>query len=84
MKEKNRVKLFGSLQVMTMSAVLVAISIVCGKYLALNFGSVLRFSFENLPIILAGIMFGPVVGALVGGVADLIGALLVYGGDITL
>ena len=82
MKEKNKIKLFGTLQVMTVSAALVAISIVCGKYLAINLGQALRFSFENLPIILAGIMFGPIVGAVVGGVSDLVGALLVYGGDM--
>ena len=81
---KNKVKLFGTLQIMTVSAALIAISIVCGKYLAINLGAFLRFSFENLPIILAGIMFGPVVGAVVGGAADLIGALLVYGGDMNL
>lgn len=58
-------------------AMLTAISIVCGKYLAIRGGDVLRFSFENLPIIFAGIAFGPISGALVGVVADLIGCLLV-------
>jgi ECF transporter S component (folate family) len=62
----------------------VAISIVCGKYLAINAGPFLRFSFENLPVILSGIMFGPVIGAIVGGTADLIGALIVYGGDMNI
>jgi len=81
---KNKIRLFGTLQIMTISAALVAVSIVCGKYLAINLSSVIRFSFENLPIILAGIMFGPVIGAIVGGIADLIGALLVYGGDINI
>ncbi len=81
---KNKIKLFGTLQIMTVSAALIAISIVCGKYLAINLGAFLRFSFENLPIILAGIMFGPIIGAVVGGAADLIGALLVYGGDMNI
>ncbi|MBO5907585.1 MAG: folate family ECF transporter S component [Clostridia bacterium] len=58
-------------------AMLSAISIVLGKYLAIPGGEVLRFSFENLPIILAGVAFGPVAGALVGTVADLVGCLLV-------
>ena len=58
-------------------AMLAAISIVLGKYLAIPGGDVLRFSFENLPIILAGAAFGPAAGALVGAVADLIGCLLV-------
>ena len=37
----------------------------------------LRFSFENLPVLLAGIAFGPLVGAAVGAVADLCGSLMV-------
>ena len=73
----RKVALFGSLRVMVLCSVFVAISIVCGKYLAIRGGDVLRFSFENLPIILAGIAFGPVAGAAVGVVADLVGCMLV-------
>lgn len=58
-------------------AMLVAVSIVMGKYLAIRGGEILRFSFENLPVILAGIAFGPVSGALVGVVADLVGCVMV-------
>ena len=65
------------LQKMIISAFFAAMSIVLGKYLAINLGDTLRFSFENLPVILAGVAFGPVYGALVGIVADLIGCLLV-------
>lgn len=62
---------------LAVSAMLAAMSIVCGKYLAIPVGNVMRFSFENLPIILSGMMFGPVAGALTGVVADLFGCLLV-------
>ena len=65
------------LRVTVYSALLAAISIICGKYLAFNVGEFIRFSFENLPIIFAGMTFGPIVGALVGAVADLVGCLLV-------
>lgn len=58
-------------------AMLVAISIILGKYLALSIGEVLRFSFENLPIIFAGIAFGPISAMLVAVAADLLGCLLV-------
>ena len=58
-------------------AMLSAISIILGKYLAISGGEVLRFSLENLPIIFAGAAFGPVAGALVGAVADLVGCLMV-------
>lgn len=74
---RGAVSVFGSLRVLAFSAVLVAMSIVCGKYLAIRGGDILRFSFENLPILLAGMLFGPVVGAAVGVVADLIGCVLV-------
>ena len=66
-----------SLKILAASSLLVAISIVCGKYLAIPGGEVLRFSFENLPIMMAGILFGPVVGVAVGVVADLVGCVLV-------
>ena len=65
------------LKVVAMLAILAAISIILGKYLAIRVGDVLRFSFENLPIIFAGAVFGPVAGILVGVVADLIGCVLV-------
>jgi len=65
------------LRLMVACAFLTASSIVLGKYLAVNLSDVLRFSFENLPIVLAGVAFGPVAGAAVGVVADLLGCVLV-------
>ena len=65
------------LRLTVFSALLAAVSIVCGKFLAFNVGEFIRFSFENLPIIFAGMAFGPIVGVCVGAVADLVGCLLV-------
>lgn len=65
------------LYVLVFSAFLAALSIVLGKYLAIPVGTVLRFSFENLPVIMGGILFGPVAGLLIGTVADLVGCILV-------
>lgn len=65
------------LRVTVACSLLVALSIVCGKFLQFPVGEALRFSFENLPILLSGMAFGPLAGALVGIVADLIGCLLV-------
>lgn len=59
------------------AAFLVALSIVCGKYLAVPVGTVMRFSFENLPILLAGMLFGPAMGVLTAVAADLLGCVLV-------
>lgn len=59
----------------------VALSIVCGKFLKIPVGDVMRFSFENLPILFAGLAFGPVEGVMVGVTADLLGCVL-YGYEI--
>ncbi len=63
----------------TLSAMLVAMSVVIGIFCksVLNFGGGLfRVTFENLPIILSGIMFGPVAGATVGLLSDILSYLL--------
>ena len=78
-KKNARIALFGSLKVMTMSAMLCAMSVVIGIICKnfLNFGGGLfRITFENLPIILSGVMFGPVVGGIVGLATDIISYLL--------
>ena len=66
-----------NLNLTVVMAMLTAISIICGKYLAIRGGDVMRFSLENMPIIFAGMAFGPVAGAVVGAVADLLGCVLV-------
>ncbi len=76
-KSNKRVAVFGTLNILVCVSLLVAMSIVCGKYLAFGVGNVLRFSFENLPIMLAGIWFGPIVGLVAGVVADIVGSLMV-------
>ena len=75
--EASKKRLGSNLRLLAVSAFLAALSIVCGKYLALPVGNVLRFSFENLPILLAGMMFGPITGVLVGIVADVLGCVMV-------
>lgn len=66
-----------SVKLTVVLAMLAAVSIICGKYLAINGGEVMRFSLENMPIIFAGISFGPLAGAAVGAVADIVGCLMV-------
>ena len=65
------------MRVAVISAFFAAVSMVLGKYLAIGVGDVLRFSFENLPIIFIGFAFGPIIGAVCGAVADLVGCVLV-------
>lgn len=78
-----RVGGFGSLRRLCFAAILAAMSLVLGKFLQIPhpFQEFIRISFENLPVLLAGLSMGPVVGALVGAVADLLGCVL-YGYSI--
>lgn len=70
-------RLFGNTRVLVISALFIAMSIVLGKVLAFNIGTSIRISFENLPLLMAGIFFGPFIGAAVGVGADIIGCLMV-------
>jgi len=72
---KSNIRLFGNVKVMAVCAMLIALSIV-GKSLRIDAGTVVRISFENLPIVMSGIFFGPFIGAAVGLCADLIGCIV--------
>lgn len=64
---------------LTLAAMLIAMSVVIGIFCksVLNFGGGLfRITFENFPIIISGILFGPIVGGAVGLGSDLISYLL--------
>ena len=70
---------FPSVRALTIAAMLTAVSVIIGIFCKnfLNFGNGLfRITFENLPVILSGMLFGPVVGGLVGIATDLISYLL--------
>lgn len=72
-------KIFISVRALTISSLLAAMSVVIGMFCksVMNFGDGLfRISFENLPIILSGMFFGPIVGGLVGIVSDLLSYIL--------
>lgn len=71
---QSNLRLFGNVRVMVASAMLIAIS-VTGKYFSIDFGEFLRIGYENLPVVLSGLAFGPIIGAFVGICADLLGCL---------
>ena len=76
--QKNvRHSMLSSVRNLTVAAMLVAMSVVIGTFCKtfLDFGGLLRITFENLPILLSGLLFGPVVGGLVGGATDLVSYL---------
>ncbi len=57
------------------SALLAALSVVLARLFGMMPEASARFSIEAVPIFLAGALFGPVYGALVGFVADFVGCL---------
>ena len=76
---KNQSPLFKSVRALTLAAMLAAMSVVIGIFCKtlLNFGNgLMRITFENLPIILSGILFGPIAGGAVGAASDLMSYLM--------
>ena len=57
-------------------ALLAAIGIILGKFLAFNITEFMRFSLENLTIFIASIAFGPLAGLIVAVCEDIIGCML--------
>ena len=66
---------------MALDAMLSAMCAVLG-YLAIDLGN-LKITFESLPVLLGALLFGPLDGAVIGGVGTLIYQLLRYGVSVT-
>lgn len=56
-------------------ALLSALQVVLARFLIPMPDPTMRFSIEAVPILLAGYLFGPISGALVGFVGDMVGTL---------
>lgn len=69
-----------SMKVLTRSAFLIALSILLSRFFSISIplGGVeaLRIGFGTFPIVLSGFLFGPLMGAIVGGIANLLGLLI--------
>lgn len=61
---------------LAMLGVLIALAIVASRYLVINPSPSLRFSFAFTFVMLAGIWFGPVSGAVVGCLEDVLGCVI--------
>lgn len=64
---------------MVVLAVLTALSIVFDRLLSVSIGTNIRIHLGIVPVMLAGIWFGPIAGGLVGGLADFLGASVLSG-----
>lgn len=61
---------------LSLLAMFIALQIVLSKFLMLQLTPSIRLSIDSVPILLAGIWFGPIAGGLVGALADFLGTLL--------
>lgn len=77
MSDKSRTRY--RLRMLILSACLAAMGVVLGQYFSIKIGSSIRIGFGALPVILAGALFGPWVGMLVGAVSDIVGCAIFYG-----
>ena len=62
--------------VLVMLSALAAIGVLLGRFVKLDIGVFRRFSLETMTIVFSGIVFGPILGATVGIVQDLIGCVV--------
>ena len=65
-----------SIKTLVICALLLALSIIFGKFLNIPIGETIRFSFENTPLFLSGILFGPLISGIVAFVSDILGSIL--------
>lgn len=68
---------FPSVKSLVLAAMLAAMGVVIGLFCKnFNLAPGIRITFENLPVVLSGILFGPIIGGLVGSVSDLCAGIL--------
>ena len=84
MKENRKQKTLKNVKTLAISAMLTALGVVIGTVCKtfFDFGGVFRITFENLPIIMAGILYGPIIGGLVAIAVDVISALVAGQGPL--
>lgn len=68
----SKKQIFSTKTLVAVSA-LTAMSIVLTRILKIEIGETIRVSFGHLPILISGVLFGPLAGALTGLVADFVG-----------
>ncbi|MBO5564222.1 MAG: ECF transporter S component [Lachnospiraceae bacterium] len=63
---------------LTINAMLAAMCVVLG-FVSIRIGNAMKISLEDLPVIFAGLMYGPTSGALVGGIGIFLYQFFSYG-----
>lgn len=71
-------------KVVARAAILTAISIVLSRFLSIFITQTIKIGFSSIPLMLVGLMYGPLVGFMSGFAADIIGAMIYLGGQFHL
>lgn len=61
---------------LALMAMFIALQVVLSKFLMLQATPSIRLSIDAVPVLLAGLWFGPIAGGIVGVLADLVGTVL--------
>ncbi len=62
-------------KVLVIMALLIAMEVILNRFLSVNAWNI-KIGFSFIPVVFAAMFFGPIHAALVGGLGDLIGAVL--------
>ena len=73
--QKTALKKVFSIQNLVMMAALIAIQIILTRFFSIQTDT-LRISFGSIPLVLAGMWLGPVCGAIVAVIADILGTII--------
>lgn len=63
-------------KVIVRAAILTAISIILSRFLSIFLTPNIKIGFSSIPLMIAGILFGPLLGGMSGLVADIIGVMI--------
>ena len=73
--KRNQNGIFSTRNLILMAA-LIAMQIILARFLSIQVSDIFRISFESVPVILAGMWLGPLSGAIVALVADILGTII--------
>ncbi len=79
MQKNNHQRSRTATKALVCCAMLAALSIVMARVFSFATPDGVRWSADKFPLFLAGMLFGPVMGALTGFTADFLGSLLQFG-----
>jgi len=77
---KNRTKVKWNTHTIVVLGLMMAITIILTRYLAINVGGWFRLSLGSVSTMLTGMWFGPVAGFIAGAAADAIGLMIAPSG----